>query len=124
MINVAYARSEHALVAYGRRLPRACHPSRSGRGASEKNYGRLGDIAQSEQEREIRIGRNDDSVLARSARKYLLVTCCLHSPVAQVHTVVTVPAQISGEQRRQRIVDQESHRSTSGISLSRTASAA
>ena len=65
---------------------------RSGRGASEKDYRRLGDIAQSEQEREIRIGRNDDPVLARSARKYLLVTCCLHPIVAQVHTVVTVPA--------------------------------
>lgn len=74
----------------------------------------------------MRLGsRNDDALLLLGALEDDFIACCLELVVADVCRVVSGGAQPLGDDGRERVVYEKPHaEAASGISRSRTASAA
>ncbi len=98
---------------------------RSAFGSSpEEHDGREALPAKSEQRAEAGVGGDEDAVLVAGSLEDLLVARRLQAILADVTCVVTGGDKSLRDQRRERVVDQESQPAARGSSRSRTASAA
>jgi hypothetical protein len=92
---------------------------------SKHDDGRNERLPGRQQRAEVGVGRDERASFARGAVEDLHVARGLEAVGADVDRVMSGLAQSFGHRRRQRVVDQELHRSgTMGSSRSRTASAA
>ena len=95
------------------------------RGASEEDDRRLSLLPQGEQCAEVGVCGDDDALFGRGPLEDLLVAGLVHAVVAHVGRIVARVAQTVRHQRRERVVNEESHGvAARGSSRSRTASAA
>jgi hypothetical protein len=78
-----------------------------------------------EQAAEISVSRYQDALISLSPLQDNRVRCRLHGKIPEVDSVMSRRIQAFGKERRQVVVDKESHAvRRSGSSRSRTASAA
>jgi len=89
----------------------------------EEDDRRPGFLPRREERSEIGVGGDDDAILIGGSVEDCVVGGGLHAELADVHGVVPEERELSGDDRRERVVDQEPQ-PASGSSRSRTASAA